>query len=190
MARPREFDVDEAVDRAKELFWRQGFHATSISDVAGELGLGAGSIYAAFGSKEGLYARALERYCNEQGRALIEALDSAEDVRTGVRQILTSLMEMDLAEPRGCLLVNATTERDDDPATIERVSLTMRQVESALIGALERAQVRGEIAADKDPVALGRFLLTFIQGLRVMGQARSGRAFIQSAIDVALASLN
>ncbi|WP_426244060.1 TetR/AcrR family transcriptional regulator [Nocardioides sp. LHG3406-4] len=190
MARPREFDADEAVERAKCLFWDQGFHATSVSDLAGALGLGAGSLYAAFGSKEGLYQRALERYCEEQPAALIEALDCADGIRAGLRGILVGLMEMDLAEPRGCFLVNATVERDDHPATIDRVSATLARVESALTGALERAKAGGELGVDKDPAALARFFLTFIQGLRVVGQARLGRAAVESAIASALTVLD
>ena len=190
MARPREFDADEAIDRAKGLFWSQGFHATSVSDLAGELGLGAGSLYAAFGSKEGLYERALERYCEEEAGALIEALDGVDDVRTGLRRILLDLMETDLVGPRGCFLVNAATERDDHAATVERVSVTLARVESALTGALERARARGELGSDKDPAALARFLLTFVQGLRVVGQARFGRAFASSAIESALTALD
>ncbi len=190
MARPREFDVDEAIDRAKRLFWRQGFHATSVSDLASELGLGAGSLYAAFGSKDGLYERALERYCEEQAGALVEALDGAEDVRTGLRRILISLMEMDLAEPGGCFLVNAATERHDHPPTLKRVSGTLSLVESALTGALERAKARGELGVDTDPAQVARFFLTFIQGLRVVGQAGLGRAFVESAIESALITLN
>ena len=190
MARPREFDADEAIDRAKSLFWSQGFHATSISDLAGELDLGAGSLYAAFGSKEGLYQRALERYCEEQAGALVEALGDADDVRTGLRRILLGLMEADLAGTRGCFLVNAATERDDHAATVERVSATLTGVESALAGALERATARGELGSDKDPAALARFFLTFIQGLRVVGQARLGRAFTESAIESALTALD
>lgn len=190
VARPREFDIDAAVDRAKVLFWRQGFHATSVSDLSRELNLGAGSIYAAFGSKEGVYERAFERYCNEEAGALIEALEEAQDVRAALRRMMVGLMEMDLADGRGCFLVNAVTERDDDPATRERASSALARMEAAFAGALERARARGEIAPGKDPVAIARLLLTFIQGLRVVGQAGLGRAFIEGAIDSALTVLD
>jgi TetR/AcrR family transcriptional repressor of nem operon len=190
MGRPREFDVDDVIDRAKELFWKQGFHATSISDLSRELHLGPASLYAAFGSKGGIYERALERYCGEQAGALIAALEVEGDLRATLRHILIELMQMDLADPRGCVLVNAATERHDHPATRDRVSATFATVESALTGALERARARGELAPDKDPAALARFLLTFIQGLRVIGQAGLGQAFAESAIESALAALD
>lgn len=191
MARVREFDVDQALERAMNLFWRKGYAATSLQDLLAELGIGSGSLYAAFGSKEGLYARALERYCAQYGAGLGERLDSAADVRSGIRAVLTEMAETDLLDPvRGCMAVNAVTERDDDPATTERVAATLRTVESALAGALERAQARGEIPEGKNTAELARFLTTFIQGLRVTGQARLGRGFTGDSITTALAVLD
>ncbi|WP_433445861.1 TetR/AcrR family transcriptional regulator [Streptomyces sp. CA-142005] len=191
MARPREFDVDRAVDRAMELFWRRGYAATSLQDLMSELEIGSGSLYGAFGSKDGLYERALERYCSQQAEGLICRLEEATEIRPALASVLTEMAEADLADPgRGCLLVNSATERSDDPATVERVSATLRRVESALAGTLERAQARGELGPDKDPARLARFLTTFIQGLRVMGQARADRAFLEDAVNTALRSLD
>ncbi|GGN00019.1 TetR/AcrR family transcriptional regulator [Streptomyces fuscichromogenes] len=191
MARPREFDTDQAIDRAMALFWARGYSATSLQDLTAALGIGSGSLYAAFGSKENLYARALERYCSHNAGALVEALDSATDVRSALRTALQALAEADLDDPeRGCFLVNAATERSADSTTVDRVSGTLRLVESTIAGALERARARGELSADKDPAALARFLTTFIQGMRVMGQARADRAFLESALSSALSVLD
>jgi len=87
-------------------------------------------------------------------------------------------------------LVNAATKRSAHPDTVQQVSRTMGQVESALAGALERARVRGDIAADKKPRELAQFLTTFVQGLRVMGKARADRAFLENAVTVALGALD
>ncbi|POX63137.1 TetR family transcriptional regulator [Streptomyces sp. Ru62] len=191
MGRTREFDADQAIDRAMDLFWRRGYADTSLQDLLKELSIGSGSLYAAFGSKEQLYARALERYCALQAGALVESLENATEIRPAVRQVLMGMIEADLADPsRGCLVVNAATERGDDPATVERVAAALRHVESALAGALERAKTRGELSADKNPVELARFLTTFVQGLRVVGQARLGRPFTQDALETALRVLD
>ena len=121
----------------------------------------------------------------------MQRLEEAEEIRPALRSVLTELMEADLADPaRGCLLVSSATERAGHPETVARVSATMRRVESALAGALERARAKGELGPDKDPAALARFFTTFIQGLRVMGQARAGRAFVEDAIDTALHALD
>ncbi|MGW4595888.1 TetR/AcrR family transcriptional regulator [Streptomyces sp. NPDC004457] len=191
MGRTREFDAEQAVDRAMDLFWRRGYADTSLQDLLKELAIGSGSLYAAFGSKEQLYVRALERYCALQAAALVEGLENAAEIRPAVRQVLTGMIEADLAEPsRGCLVVSAATERGDDPATVERVAAAMRNVESALAGALERARARGELPADKNPVELARFLTTFVQGLRVVGQARLGRSFTEDAVETAMRVLD
>lgn len=191
MGRTREFDAEQAVDRAMDLFWRRGYADTSLQDLLKELAIGSGSLYAAFGSKEQLYVRALERYCALQAAALVEGLENATEIRPAVRQVLTGMIEADLAEPsRGCLVVSAATERGDDPATVERVAAAMRNVESALAGALERARARGELPADKNPVELARFLTTFVQGLRVVGQARLGRSFTEDAVETAMRVLD
>ncbi|RPE37773.1 TetR family transcriptional regulator [Streptomyces sp. Ag109_O5-1] len=191
MARPREFDTDQAIDRAMNLFWRRGYAATSLQDLTAELGIGSGSLYAAFGSKEKLYARALERYCSRDAGALIAALESATDVRSALRTALHAMAEADLREPeRGCFLVNAATERSADSATVDRVGGTLRLVEGTIAGALERAQARGDLSAGKDPAELARFLTTFIQGMRVVGKARVDRAFLESAVSGALSVLD
>jgi TetR/AcrR family transcriptional repressor of nem operon len=174
-----------------DLFWRQGYNATTLPQLTAELGIGSGSLYAAFGSKEGLYALALKHYCDGQAAALMEHLDSAGDIRAALRQALLAMAEADLADPqRGCLLVNAATERSAHDDTVERVKSTMIAVESALTGALERAQVRGELAAEKEPAELTRFLTTFMQGMRVMGKARADRDFLESAVSGALKILD
>ncbi|WP_328760472.1 TetR/AcrR family transcriptional regulator [Streptomyces sp. NBC_00271] len=191
MARPREFDRDQAIDRAMGLFWSRGYGATSLQDLTAELGIGSGSLYAAFGSKEKLYALALERYCSHNSGALIAELESAADVRSALRAALAAMAEADLCDPeRGCFLVNAATERSADPATVDRVGGTLRLVESSIAGALERGQARGELSADKDPAGLARFLTTFIQGMRLMGKARVGREFLESAVSNALTVLD
>lgn len=174
-----------------EVFWHQGYTATSLSDLTSALGIGSGSLYAAFGSKEELYARALERYTSHNAADLVARLESADAVRPALRAVLTAMVEADLCDPdQGCMLVNAATERADDPRTSEQVSATLRLVESTIAGALERAKARGELSADKNPVELARLLTTFIQGLRVMGKARAGREFLESAITAAMRSLD
>lgn len=190
MGRIREFGVDQAVDRAMDLFWRRGYAETSLQDLLDELSIGSGSFYAAFGSKEQLYLRALERYSALQADDLVKILEHATEIRSAVRQVLVAMIEADLTDPsRGCLVVNAATECGGRPPAAERVVAAMRQVESSLAGALERARSRGELAPDKDPVELARFLTTFVQGLPVVGRARLGRSFVEDALAVAMRAL-
>ncbi|MFG3287772.1 TetR/AcrR family transcriptional regulator [Streptomyces sp. NPDC048179] len=191
MARNREFDIDRAVDRAMDLFWRQGYAETSLPDLLKELSIGSGSFYAAFGSKEQLYLRALDRYTSLQGHDLETALDGTPEIRPAIRGVLASLVEADLADPtRGCLVVNTATQCGDQPQATDRVSTAIRQVESFLAGALERARARGEISPEKDPKELARFLTTFIQGIRIVGGARMEREFMEDALSTAMRALD
>ncbi|MFF4518344.1 TetR/AcrR family transcriptional regulator [Streptomyces mirabilis] len=191
MARIREFDIDQAVDRAMDLFWRRGYAETSLQDLLKELSIGSGSFYAAFGSKEHLYIRSLDRYVSLQGRDLETTLDETPEIRPAVRKVLASMIEADLADPtRGCLVVNAATQCGDQPLAADRVNTAIRQVESFLAGALERAQARGEISPEKNPRELARFLTTFIQGIRVVGGAHMGREFMEDALSTAMRALD
>lgn len=187
MPRPREFDTGLAMHQAMDLFWQQGYSATSMPQLTSRLGIGSGSLYAAFGSKEGLYALALKRYCDGLIATLTEKIDSSAEIRVTIGELLLALATAGLAEPeRGCLLVNAAMERASHEDTVERVKSTMAGVESVLTGALERARARGELGTDRSPVELARFLTTFIQGLQVMGTARADRAFLEDAVSGAL----
>jgi len=191
MARTREFDIDQAVDRAMDLFWRQGYAETSLPDLLKELSIGSGSFYAAFGSKEQLYIRSLERYASLQNSELEKILDETPEIRPAVRKVLVSMIEADLTDPaRGCLVVNTATQCGDQPSAADRVNTAIRQVESLLASALERAQVRGEISPEKNPRELARFLTTFIQGIRIVGGARMGREFTEDALSTAMRALD
>lgn len=173
------------------LFRRQGFHATSMPRLTARLGIGNGSLYAAFGSKDGLYADALMRYCDGLVGGIERDLHSGADVRTALRGLLIGLAAEGAADPeRGCLLIGAVTERADHDATVRQVRSALDGVESALAQALRRAQDRGEVPREHRPEELACFLTTFLQGLRVMARARAGQAYLESAVDGALRVLD
>lgn len=191
MSRPREFDADVAVDQAMALFGRHGYHATSVPRLTALLGIGNGSLYAAFGSKDGLYARALERYCDDLVASLDRDVRAGADIRTALRGFLLDLVEADVADPeRGCLLIGATAERASHDGTVAQVRLATTAVEGILTEALDDARTRRELRDDRDPGELARFLTTFVQGIRVMGRARADRAFLESAVAGALRVLD
>lgn len=192
MARTKEFDPDAATQRAMDIFWCGGYEATSLQDLLSGLGIGRGSFYDTFGSKRELYLRALDRYRERNAQALMVLLDEPGPVKPALRRMLTALAEDALGDPerRGCFMVNSAIElSSSDPEVARRAVETFRRIERALAVALRRAQAEGEIAADRDPTALARFLVTTIQGLRVMGKANPDRALLEDAIDTALSIL-
>jgi TetR/AcrR family transcriptional regulator, transcriptional repressor for nem operon len=193
MARIREFDTDKAVAQAMELFWERGYEGTSLQDLTEGLAIGRGSLYAAFGSKDGLYQAALERYRQECVEPMLQALSVDSDVRGALRGLLTVLVTDAVADERrrGCMVVNAATERvPHDPATSRTVREVLQGNADALTQALIAARDRGELAADLDPVAVGEFLATYISGLRVASKANPDEMVLMRTVEVALSVLD
>jgi TetR/AcrR family transcriptional repressor of nem operon len=193
VARTREFDTEAAVERAMDLFWSRGFAATSVQDLVDATGVGRGSLYAAFGSKEGLYLAALDRYREQLAVPMVTALRSGAPVRDVVRGLLEGLAAQAVADQqrRGCLMVNAATERcPGDPTVARRVRDTVAANEAALVEALTAARAAGQLGADKDPVALARFLVAVTHGLRVTGVITPEPPVLRDVVEVALGCLD
>ncbi len=109
--RPREFDVNDAIDDALGAFWSNGVHATSMSDILDATGLSTGSIYKAFGTKQGLLHAVLRRYLDQQFAELRDVLDN-EDPVAGIRALMENIIET-ASEPgprRGCFATNCSIE--------------------------------------------------------------------------------
>jgi TetR/AcrR family transcriptional repressor of nem operon len=192
MARLREFDTDVAVQQVMEVFWRQGFEATSVEDLVAATGIGRGSLYAAFGSKHGLYERALQHYVRQTTDEIRQALMRRTGIRQALRELLLGRVDNALADPGrpGCLLVTAITERlPHDPATRRIASDALTALQESVSAALHVARSLGELPPDTDVAALAAFLVIMIQGLRVVGAAHTDRAALEKAIDVALQAI-
>ena len=192
VGRPREFDTDEAIAAAMDLFWRQGYANTSIQDLVDHLGVGRGSIYDTFESKHGLWVRALTKYCEEGTRTMVEVLERRGPILPRLRRALVALVDADLkdSERRGCMLVNAAMETiPSDPVAEGLATENFRQVERALERAIRRAQTEQEISGDIDAAGAAAFLLTMIEGLRVVAKATGDRSRLTRTIDVALSAL-
>lgn len=189
MARTREFDTEAVVDSAMEVFWSRGFEATSVQDLVAATGIGRGSLYAAFGSKEGLYQAALTRYAAASSARMAARLDRDEPVRLVLRDLLLALVDETLDDPgrRGCLVTNTTVERLPHDRTAGRiVGDTLDRLADAVAATLRRGRERGELPADADPTALADFVVTTIQGLRVQGKAGADRRRLAAVVDTAL----
>ncbi|MFF5077439.1 TetR/AcrR family transcriptional regulator [Actinoplanes sp. NPDC000266] len=190
MARTREFDTSAVVARAMELFWRRGYEATSVRDLTEHLGVGQGSLYAAFGSKDGLYRAALEHYRATLAADALRSLEEGGDARSAIRAMLIERIRIACDGGRGCLFVNAATERlPGDAATgaVVRAALTASQ--DALTGVLSAAAARGEIGSGRDPRKLAEFLVTFLNGLLVSSKTTPDPRALEPLVEVALDAL-
>ncbi|NDZ73499.1 TetR/AcrR family transcriptional regulator [Streptomyces sp. SID10362] len=192
MARTREFDTEAAVSRAMELFWTRGYEATSVRDLTQHLGIGQGSLYAAFGDKDGLYRAALEHYRTTLAAAALRSLEEGADARAAIRTLLTERIRIAVEnDGRGCLAVNAVCERLPQDAATRR---TVREMQEAsrevLVEVLRTAMERGEIAARHDPDAVAAFLITFLNGLLVSSKITPDARSLEPLAELALTVLD
>ncbi|MFJ5549137.1 TetR/AcrR family transcriptional regulator [Streptomyces sp. NPDC093225] len=191
MARPRTFDEEAILDRAMVLFWRKGYEATALSDLVAELGLGRGSIYAAFGDKHQLFIRALGRYLDHQTRLLDTALDDTGPALPRLRDVLGRLLAADAASGNaGCFSVNSIAEllpHDEEVAKLARRNL--RYAEEAFTAQLERAAREGELTPAVTPRQGARLLLDLVQGLQIMRKVDPDPGRAASCLDSAFALL-
>ncbi|GLP64925.1 TetR family transcriptional regulator [Streptomyces sp. TUS-ST3] len=191
MARTREFDTEAAVSRAMELFWERGYEATSVRDLTQHLGIGQGSLYAAFGDKDGLYRAALERYRVTLAAAALRRLEEEADVRSAVRALLVERVRIAVElGGRGCLMVNAACERLPEDPSIRRIVRDVQDASrAALAEVLRVAAERGDIAARHDPDTLAAFLVTFLNGLLVSSKITPDVRALEPLVEVALVAL-
>ncbi|MGQ4615882.1 TetR family transcriptional regulator [Nocardia sp. R7R-8] len=190
MGRAKEFDPDIALRAAMDLFWRKGYEATSMQDLVDHLGIGRASIYATFGTKHELYVKALQLY--REGDWVARRLSQPGSALAAVRALLHHLVEDSLADQdrKGCFGVNTAAEcLPGDEQLTRQVEAAWTTMEALLTSALYRAQAQGELAADKDPRELGRFLLTVIEGLYVLAKAPEPQR-LRAAAHVALSVLD
>lgn len=173
MARPKEFDREEAVKRAMVVFWEKGYEATSTDDLLRAMGIGRQSMYDTFGDKHRLYLEALQRYQAESAAGLMERLRSESSPLAALEQVFLVIANESPAErARGCLGVNAITELarvDPEVASVSRAAAMT--CEAAFERVVREAKRKGEVRASVDERQAGRFLLTALQGLRVTAKA-------------------
>jgi AcrR family transcriptional regulator len=187
MARPRAFDLDLAADQALHVFWSKGYEGTTLGDLTAAMGINRPSLYAAFGSKEGVFRKALERYAAGPGAGVAVALQ-AKTGRDAVQRLLRFYADAagHAENPKGCLLVNGALACGEESLPIRDALAEQRHlVERSLAERLARAQREGDLRADASPTDLARYVWTVCLGLSV--QASSGGTREQARRVAALA---
>ena len=192
MPRPREFDIDVALDRAMDLFWRKGYEATSLDELCDATGLSRSSLYAAFGSKRDLLLQSVDRYVERRAPDLARVLTQPIPVRQAFAALAAQFIDQIVAGSgrRGCFLGNCAAELPrSDRAALARVRQGLEQTQKTFHAALMRAAARGELAADEDLDALARFLTAGFQGLRLVGKVNPDRAVLDDIASTMLRCL-
>ncbi|MFL9827075.1 TetR/AcrR family transcriptional regulator [Rhodoplanes sp. SY1] len=169
LGRPRTFDMDEALDRALQVFWRRGYEGASIAELTQAIGIAPPSLYAAFGNKEGLFRKVLERYVAVRTKFWDEAL-AAPSAREMVARLLhgTADFMTDACNPPGCLLVRGTVACSDMAQDVHQELIDRRREgERMVCERLLAAKAAGELPADLDPKGFACFVATVLEGMSV-----------------------
>ncbi|MBB3729933.1 TetR/AcrR family transcriptional regulator [Nonomuraea dietziae] len=186
--RPRSFDADAALDRALEVFWRQGYEGTSLSDLTEAMGINRPSLYAAFGNKEELFGRVLDRYLEGPGAFAADALE-APTSREVVERLVLGAVELTTGDhtPRGCLSVKSVHACGPDSAPVRQDAVGRRKAgEAALRRRLERAT---DLPPGADPGVMAGLVHTITDGIAVQAAGGRGREELRQVADLALRAL-
>ncbi|UTD29533.1 TetR/AcrR family transcriptional regulator [Bradyrhizobium sp. WD16] len=189
--RPREFDRDLALERARDLFWARGYEGTSMSDLVAGLGIASARIYAAFGSKEALFREAIEHYEAREGSFAERALSGVKDVRSALENMFREAVRLYTTGQRGCMVVSAATNCAQENTAVSAWLAEHRKARTqSIIERLREAKHSGEIPDHIDEVALGDCCATLLHGLSV--QARDGidRHRLDAMVDAFLAAFD
>lgn len=172
--RPREFDRDEALRKAKHVFWQRGYEGTSISDLVDALGIASARIYAAFGSKEALFRETIALYLSEEGAFANKAMQEP-NTRLAIEQLLTQAVETytQIDQPHGCMVVLSLTNYARDNEEIMTWLTRYRQARTkTIIERINQGILSGDIPEKADAQALGDYFATLLHGISI--QARDG----------------
>jgi AcrR family transcriptional regulator len=192
MARPREFDADDALGQAMRVFWKQGYQASTFADLTQAADVRKQSLYGVFGDKRSLFLKSLAHYREQMLSNARRVLSEAGSPLEGIARLLRSVARPAGSRdwPSGCLMANTALEIGPrDPAVAAEVNRTFRAVEAMLTAAVREGQERGEITTRFGSAAIGQSLANTINGLRILQNADATSGQLKTVVDLALAAI-
>ncbi len=185
MARPREFERDEVLRIAMELFWDKGYHATSISDLTEAMGVLRGSLYKAFRDKHSLFIESLKTYSTLTLAQLKEIIHSASDPLEGLHKCLDRVAGVTDKKNarRGCFMINSSLELVPEDRTVTTVTNQhYDQVEAIFTEAIDNARKSGQLRKDLDSSAGANTILHWAMGSCVVAKTKSGKERVNHSL--------
>lgn len=186
--RPREFDTEQALEAALRLFWLHGYEGTSLAAIANAAGVNMPSLYAAFGNKEALFKKAVDRYIESPASYLPKALKEPTARRVAEKLFRGAIhMVMNPRNPDGCLLVQGALASGPESDSIrQELNARRAMAEAAVRKRLERAVAERDLPLDCDPGQLARYIVTLIWGMSVQAAGGASRSQLEDVAAMAL----
>lgn len=187
VGRPREFDLDEAVRRAMQVFWDRGYHDASLPDLLAGMKLSKGSFYKAFGDKKSVFLRALKLYTDDGVRNVEEVLRSDPSPKAAIRNAFIRYADLSSGSKgvRGCFAVLTAAEMlPGDPDIADLIKRLFARLQDLFAATVAKGQAAGEIRNSCDPKVIAHFIVSHAQGMRILGKVGSRRDEMLKNIDL------
>jgi len=193
MARTKDFDEDEVLKKAMNLFWHKGYNGTSMQDLVDGLGISRSSMYDTFGDKHTLFIRSLENYKQMATAELKAVVDNAPTAKAAIRRMfeLTVAELLSDNQHKGCFLVNAGVEMAPHDTEVNKMLCDNdRQLEKYFNEAIRKGQDSGEISNEQSSHALAQFILNSIKGMRVTAKSAADKKVFRDIVEVTMKVLD
>jgi TetR/AcrR family transcriptional regulator, transcriptional repressor for nem operon len=193
MSRPREFNREEALQKALHTFWEKGYEGTKLPDLLGRMGINRSSFYNTFGDKQTLFMEIMRFYNQRFAKKRFIRLRANKSVKQGFHEYFADNIAVAVGEglPGGCLVTNTTTALNiAEPQIVESVLQSLPDMEQAFYAVLERGQKSGEIAKEKDICAIARLFIALSYGLNISARLHADREVLEDMVKAALSILD
>ena len=193
MARQKEFEKEEVLEKAMDTFWRFGFEGTSMQSLVKNMGINRSSLYETFGDKRSLFEAAITHYEKTRMQGMVDCLLEIGASKPAIAKLFDSLIDQSISDEdrRGCFLTNTAIELSPhDPSVAKKIATDMKIVEKAFYQVLANAQAKGEIPLEKDLNQIAQYLTSSFQGIRVMAKINQEPEFLKNIVKVTLSVLD
>lgn len=192
MARPKKFDENQTLKKALNVFWKNGYAATSMAELTKAMDINPPSLYDTYGDKRNLFLMALRDY-QESQKVWLEGLFASN---YPVKDILTKLLKtmvgetLDDPDRKGCFMVNTTAElANRDEGAFQIINANEHEMVAMLEKLFKHGQETGEISSSKDATALASYFFVIIQGFRIQAAANPDRAMFDNVVNTVISGL-
>jgi TetR/AcrR family transcriptional repressor of nem operon len=192
MPRVKTFNESEVLTKAMNLFWKQGYSATSVQDLVSHLGINRASLYDTFGDKEKLFKKSFELYRKSNNERLIHFFESRKNVKEGFSELFANAVQEAITDKdkKGCFVVNTITELiPNDESVLEILESNKKDIETVFFNYLKRGKEDGQLKTVQDLKPIASLFYTLYNGIRVVAKVRPNKKQLTDSINVALSVL-